>query len=214
MNMLINRINLGKKYFKVEILIAMVFFSILMLIFNLLNYYLIVKYPSLIRHYESIKGSTNLLARSIAAFTLCPFIEEALFRSILKPNNTSIKLFISALVVYPIYDFGICDNRILEYSIIIAVFAISYFTLTKLKFKKSITLSKQNTFILLIISSFIFGVLHVGYEYLIFDIRTLFYIFFPMISGLIWGIARLKYGLKYSVLLHCLNNAVIAVVFL
>jgi membrane protease YdiL (CAAX protease family) len=195
---------------------------IIFLIINIgLDYlfnYLVLRFPEdlVFKNIPCDNIKTNVLVFFIGATIYSPFIEEILFRSILRLNTKNIKLFISSIIavimLFVFRPLGSLESKALS----LICFIISYSRIRKLnipdiniKYKKPIIIYSLFT-----VSSILFGLCHLKYGYIEFDLKNMVLFLRHFIPGITFGYIRLKYGLKWSILMHSLTNALIFLPFL
>lgn len=140
-----------------------------------------------------------------------PIIEELIFRSILVKSRLNIVLCVGALL-YFFRDSVIHPAGIIL--IIIVVFTITILRNRKLFIKKSY--DKRQLLILTYIASFMFGLGHlINYNISLIAIPYLFVVFLTKsISGFLFSMFRLKFGLGYSILAHLLTNFLLYLIYI
>jgi membrane protease YdiL (CAAX protease family) len=144
----------------------------------------------------------------LSSLIVAPILEEFMCRSVLKPNSTTISIFLASLLIFPFsYLLHVSGNiKILIFALI---FPIAYIT-SKVIFKKysyidSYTATNKVTVALLIISSIIFGLNHIN-RYEEITLTTILLCSPHILTGFIFGYIRLKNGLIWSIILHFLSN--------
>lgn len=144
------------------------------------------------------------LEKLILFIFILPIIEEFSIRGIFAFNN---KIYIMISVVSTIIILFAFINNIL-FSSILSLFIIIFgiYILANNDFRINFnSFIKNNHLYILILSSFIFGILHLG-NYDKIDFHTFFKIIPKFIMGLYFGYIAYKYGILYSYMMHCINN--------
>ena len=162
----------------------------------------------------------NPMVFFILAVIIAPIMEECLFRSLIKPSQNEILVFICSWILFVSLAFIPAEaNLFLKYGLLLlSVFIIFLFlksVIPEKKMKKlQYQLHKYHRFIW-IISAVIFGYVHVwnyvsGFEFNF----ILFILIFPrIIAGYFFG--RLKIQNKelyWPMLLHAMNNGIVVLI--
>ncbi len=155
---------------------------------------------------------------------IVPLIEELNFRYFLRPFNINILLLFTSLLFLFLLMIKLFDF-ISFYSFIYALlaFIIIYKKIDPFNKKSTVDFIERNYNILFYISAIVFSLLHInnglnGLNDFNFNINTLLGYFFSLSSYFIFAIfvsnIRIKYGFKYCVLFHVLNNLIPALVMI
>lgn len=146
-----------------------------------------------------------------------PILEESIFRSLIKPSQSNIKLFICAIL----YIAGLAlipekGHWILRYTLIFITLSLFYYAMGELipeKFFLKISGFLTRWYLpIWIFGAIIFGMVHVfNYvENLYFDL-VLFILIFPrIIAGFFFGKIKIENkGMFWPILLHSMNNSMV-----
>ena len=146
---------------------------------------------------------------------LAPILEEFVFRSLIKPNDKSIAIFFSGLAGLILYIFL---GDILNPYILIAIVLTAVITTYALvinrgqKYKNDLLLNafNKNYIVILIITSIIFGLLHSFNYASLTEINTavLLLVFPRIVTGFLYGIFKIRNGLRWSIALHIMKNLI------
>jgi len=161
--------------------------------------------------------TNNPLVFFILAVIIAPIIEECLFRSLIKPSQNEILVFICSWILFISLPFIPAKaNLILKYSLLLlSVFIIFLFLksiIPEKKMKKTQYYLHKYYRLIWMLSALIFGYVHVwnyvsGFEFNF----ILFILIFPrIIAGYFFG--RLKVQnqqLYWPILLHAMNNGIV-----
>ncbi len=151
---------------------------------------------------------------------LAPAIEECFFRSLVKPSQNDLIIFLCAfLTVFASFFIPANIYWLLKYAFL-ALFILLMFLFLKEVIphktqRKSLYFLNKNYRIVWILSAFIFGLVHIFNYVDVFQINlVLFLLVFPrMIAGYFLGKIKIENGsLLWSILFHAMNN--ITVLFL
>ena len=146
----------------------------------------------------------------ITGMILAPIYEEIFFRSLLKFDKKNISIFtivISLLTMYNVYNNKYTNVLVLSI-ILILVFGIYLSS----NIDKVSNFIKKHFKYFFYASSLIFGLIHITNFSGNINILIALSIILTLpqtISGLIFGYARMKYGLIYSIILHIINNSIL-----
>lgn len=164
----------------------------------------------------------NPLKFIFLAAIAAPVIEECIFRSVLKPTATSLKVFICALL----YIIGILlmpddAHWALKYLLLAGSLILCYYALgeliPKLIYHKTCYWLHRHYLIVWILGAFIFGFVHI-YNYVDtfqVDLLLLLMIFPRIIAGFFFGKIKLENkSLVWPILLHSMNNSIVLIVVL
>ncbi|MEZ0487808.1 CPBP family glutamic-type intramembrane protease [Fibrella aquatica] len=169
-------------------------------------------------NYESVINShysTDLfikrvgLAEAIVLITISgPIFEELAFRLILIPSrfkislSTSSLLFLLICLLWTVNNF---ETYIICFFICLVFFTIIYCFLNQIFINKLI----KNRFTLFIVSSVLFGMIHLfNYSDFKYELIIIYpiYVLPQIIMGFLLGAIRIKHGFVWTVLLHILIN--------
>ncbi|MCB7480677.1 type II CAAX prenyl endopeptidase Rce1 family protein [Christiangramia sediminis] len=166
---------------------------------------------------ESLKE--NPLKFIFLAAIAAPVIEESIFRSILKPSATSLKIFICAIL----YLFGLIlipENAhwALKYILLLGVLALIYYAMGELiperYYRRACYWLHRYYLIIWILGAIIFGFVHI-YNYVdTFQLDlVLFLMIFPrIIAGYFFGKIKLENkGMIWPILMHSMNNSLVLI---
>ncbi|MDN3593620.1 CPBP family glutamic-type intramembrane protease [Zunongwangia endophytica] len=156
----------------------------------------------------------------ILAVIIAPIMEESLFRSLIKPSQNEILIFICSWILFLSLAFIPAEaNVILKYALLLlSVFIIFLFlksVIPERKMKRFQYYLHKHFRVVWILSAVIFGYVHVwnyvsGFE---FNIILFFLIFPRIIAGYFMG--RLKVQNKelyWPMLLHAMNNGIVVLI--
>lgn len=158
----------------------------------------------------------------ILAIIVAPIIEESIFRSLLKPTETHIKLFICAIL----YFTGILlipekGHWILRYTLLFATLFLIYYALGQLIGKRTFHMLcywlHRYYFIIWIAGAIIFGFVHIfNYvETFKVDLILVTMIFPRIIAGFFFGKVKLENKeMIWPILLHSMNNSMVLIFML
>jgi len=159
----------------------------------------------------------NPLKFIFLAAIAAPIIEESIFRSILKPTATSLKIFVCAIL----YIFGLIlipedAHWALKYILLFGVLSFIYYGLGELipktYYRQACYWLHRYYLIIWILGAIIFGFVHI-YNYVdTFQIDlVLFLMIFPrIIAGFFFGKVKLENkGMIWPILLHSMNNSIV-----
>jgi len=151
-----------------------------------------------------------------------PIIEESIFRSLLKPSATSLKIFICAIL----YIIGIVlipeeAHWTLKYLLVLGVIALVYYALGELispRFYKIVCYWMHRYYFLIWIGgAIIFGLVHIFNYVESFQMDlVLFIMIFPrIIAGYFFGKIKLENkGMIWPILMHSMNNSLVILIIL
>lgn len=157
---------------------------------------------------------SNLLRAFILIVVFAPIAEEMMFRTLVRPRHLDIILFLAVWPVFFLVRFVPLD---VHWAVKIAftlifLFAVTYIGGELLPKNRTITIRNwlnRHKNLLLIITSLIFGFVHITNYVEAFTINlTLFLLILPrIIAGFMLGFVKLKNtSLIWSMLLHAMNN--------
>lgn len=151
-----------------------------------------------------------------------PVIEESIFRSILKPSASNLKIFICALL----YLLGILlipeeAHWALKYVLLFGCIGLCYYALGELipekTFKKACYWLHRYYLIIWIVGAILFGFVHI-YNYVDsfhLDLVLILMIFPRIIAGFFFGKVKLENkSLIWPILLHSMNNSMVLIFIL
>lgn len=190
-----------------SLVINFFFFFFFSFVLNIISFFFIY---ILVDELPSLNLDTSLPYEIIF---VAPFTEEIIFRLLLKKNNKNIALWIVFLFLFLLMKFNIVDEKIIYLTFIILFMFIVFFTI-KDKTYESINLvsnKRRHTLLLIVTSSFLFGLAHISNLYSL-DAGLIFiiiYFFSHFIVGLLLSVIRMKYGILISILYHSALNGII-----
>ncbi len=200
--------------FGLMILCYFLFFFVLQLLNNSIFNLDLQKYEQM-EILEILKESP--LKFVFLAVVAAPIIEESIFRSILKPNTTSLKIFICSIL----YITGIVlipeeAHWTLKYLLVLGVIALIYYALGELispSFYRIVCYWLHRYYFLIWIGgAIIFGLVHIFNYVESFQIDlVLFIMIFPrIIAGYFFGKIKLENkGFIWPILMHSMNNSMV-----
>ena len=159
----------------------------------------------------------NPLVFFILAVIIAPIMEECLFRSLIKPSQNEILVFICSWILFVSLAFIPAEaNLILKYSLLLlSVFIIFLFLksiIPEKRLKKIQYYLHKYYRLIWILSAVIFGYVHVwnyvsGFEFNF----ILFILIFPrIIAGYFFGRLKIQNReLYWPILLHAMNNGIV-----
>lgn len=141
---------------------------------------------------------------------LAPVIEEFIFRSWFKWSRKYLAILIVLFVALIALSF--IRTKTLIYVAIMLILGIILFCVSKSRKQEIKELISLNIKYFYWGSSIVFGLIHasnfvgniwylIGFSFILGSPQ--------IVGGLIFGYARLKYGLRYSILIHVLNNSLL-----
>ena len=170
----------------------------------------------------SVKEHKSVFHLILMAVIIAPLAEEITFRSWLTYNRYLVSLFLSVLCIYWVLPlvlnfkiFQNVTNIAITISIGLSVYIVSCFLLKNTS-RNFIKKWNKNTRFLFLLSSFIFGYIHI-FNY---NITTNLLLFSPLIvlphiiGGLIIGYIRLNMGFIWGVFYHVLSNLISVSIFI
>lgn len=170
--------------------------------------------------FETLKESP--LKFAFLAMVAAPIIEESLFRSLLKPTATSLKLFVCAVL----YIAGMSlipeeGHWILRYTLLFTSLFLCYYALGELipeKIYRNTCYRLSRYYLLIWIGgAVIFGFVHIFNYVESFQLDlVLFMMIFPrVIAGFFFGKIKLENkGMIWPVLMHSMNNSMVLIFLL
>jgi len=210
--------NLGK---------TIVLFIWLFLISNLLSWYYIYKNPNVLLYLNNLELLTSLVLITIIPFVISIvyflYYNKDLLKSFFNIKFEIKKIIFSSLLFifwiffiqflskfFPNQDnYNIMDSMLkiktfdfffylLVFVVLAAIYEEIIFRFILWNFFKNYI---KSNFIVIILTAFLFAIMHLQY-----NMNLIIEVF---ILGIILGIIKLLYGLRYSILLHILNNSLI-----
>jgi membrane protease YdiL (CAAX protease family) len=137
---------------------------------------------------------------------IIPVIEEFSIRGLFVLNNKLNIILWSVCLIVLLFTF--ISKIWVLIPITLVIVALSILLLFNVEFKKAFNHFISNYFLLfLILTSFVFGLLHLT-NYQTLDTHTVLKILPRILGGFYLGYIANKYGIKYSILMHCLNNII------
>jgi len=153
---------------------------------------------------------------------LLPFIEEIGFRLYLKfkPINLALSIVVLSYysltkVVYNTYNTDINNQFTARILISLSIGSIAYLIILQYIYRIKVFWSKYFRWIYYF-SCFSFALIHtLNYKLTLNDFLLVFILTFPhLISGMVNGFIRIKYGFIYSFGSHFLNNSIVLILLL
>ncbi|MGA9324950.1 MAG: CPBP family intramembrane glutamic endopeptidase [Salegentibacter sp.] len=159
----------------------------------------------------------NPLKFGIMAVVIAPIIEESVFRSLVKPSENDILIFLCALLsLTAVYFIPVEAYWLLKYSLLLlSVFIIFIFLKAIIPQPLLARISRifSRRYILIwLISATVFGLVHIGnyVEGWEFNLMLFLLIFPRIIAGFFFGKVKIENGsLLWPILLHAMNNGLI-----
>ncbi len=161
----------------------------------------------------------NPLKFIFLAAIAAPVIEESIFRSVLKPTPTSLRIFFCAIL----YIFGLLiipeeAHWLLKYGLLLGTILFLFYALGQLvplKFYHIICYwLHRYYFVIWIAGAIIFGFVHI-YNYVDtfqLDLVLILMIFPRVIAGFFFGKVKLENkSLIWPILLHSMNNSIVLI---
>jgi membrane protease YdiL (CAAX protease family) len=154
---------------------------------------------------------------------LAPLIEEIIYRLWFLYSKTKLSLSIAILVPFFTIYLAKCTlnvqwSNLFFISIgasLVTIFPLSFFLLKRYENQKFIPFWEKNKKIFIIISSIVFGLMHIG-NYIITP-KVILYspvLFLPYIfTGFIFSYTRIRIGFFAGVICHSLHNFVIYLIY-
>lgn len=203
--------------FALMILCYFLFFFVLQILNTFIFNLDLEKYQQL-ELFETLQKSP--LKFIFLAAVVAPVLEESIFRSILKPTATSLKIFLCSLL----YILGILvipedAHWTLKYVLLLGVLGLVYYALGELiprqYYRKLCYWLHRYYLIIWILGAIIFGFVHI-YNYVdSFQLDlVLFLMIFPrIIAGFFFGKIKLENkGMIWPILMHSMNNSIVLIV--
>ncbi|SEM26148.1 CAAX protease self-immunity [Aquimarina amphilecti] len=159
----------------------------------------------------------NKLKAFLAMVVFAPFIEELMFRTLLKPKTTDLLLFLTSWSLFIITLFITLEFEwYYRYLLSIALVTVLFFTYKKIIsisfLEKAVTYLNNYRSITLQVTSIIFGFLHIFNYVDSFRIDSiLFLLIVPrIIAGHMFGKIKIENNhMIWPILLHSINNGVV-----
>lgn len=156
------------------------------------------------------------------AAVAAPILEESIFRSVLKPSASSLKLFICA-ILYIIGTLFIPEDAhwLLKYALVFGSLFLCYYALGELipeRFYKYACYWLHKYYLIIwIAGSIIFGFVHI-YNYVDsfqLDLVLIMMIFPRIIAGFFFGKIKLENKeMIWPILMHSMNNSMVLIILL
>lgn len=187
--------------------LLLVFFGLLIIsqLINICVYILFQKHP-IVHSFNRV--DRPLINIFLSGIILAPVLEEFTFRAPLRINRLSLSLFTTGLT-YTVLIFILSR----DYVFFILLIAVSlgffiYMLYKQLNFKKHY--NYKNTNAILVISSLLFGILHLVNITLLSSskVGVIVYVVSISLVGLMMAYLRLKFNLLVAIAFHSLNNLV------
>jgi len=150
-----------------------------------------------------------------------PVVEEMMFRTLVAPSHSDLILFLSAWPAFIVWNFIPGDIHWSIKLLFIAILLFSFYYILKQllpedRLSRIQVFLHRYTYAILIITSLLFGLLHISNYVDEFTINiALFLLIVPRIlSGYMMGMLKLKNkSLPWSMGLHFLNNGAVVLMF-
>jgi membrane protease YdiL (CAAX protease family) len=143
-----------------------------------------------------------------------PILEEFLFRAWLKFEVLGFVFLTISIIYFPLSQLKLVYEW-LPIALLLVAFPVFYLLFIKTainKYLKRLILIKHNIKVLLyILSSLIFGIVHITNADKI-HISTMLFCIPHIFAGLIFGYLRIKNGLIWAIALHILNNLILVLI--
>lgn len=137
---------------------------------------------------------------------IIPIIEEFSMRGIFVTNNKLNIILWTVCLILILFTF--ISQRWVVIPIILGIVALSLFLFFNLVFRQTFNHFISNYFLLfLFLTSVVFGFLHLT-NYQTLDTHTVLKILPRILGGFYLGYIANKYGIMYSILMHCVNNII------
>ena len=150
----------------------------------------------------------NILKKIIAGIILGPFIEEILFRFMLRPKYNNLICFFCFSFVMMIISIVRSNNNYLLFFATLSL--LSFFLILNKRYVRNAQRVLIKYFVYIFyLSCLIFGLYHItNYYPITFKLLLIVpVIFLPqIITGTVLGFIRLKFGIIYSMLFHAIIN--------
>ncbi len=159
----------------------------------------------------------NKLKAFLVMIIFAPFIEELMFRTLIKPTNKDLLLFLSSWTLFFLGLFITLElawyyRYIIFLVTLFAIFIIYERLIAKDHLKKTIRFLEKYKSITLQVTAVIFGFLHIFNYVDSFKFESiLFLLIFPrIIAGHMFGKIKIENGhIVWPMLLHAINNGVV-----
>lgn len=178
----------------------------------LVSIYLLLEKYHLIRTYETFDlFKYGFVGAMILCCVLAPLIEESMFRYQLRKWKLAICFIMISLAAIMAYFF---KNENIKFVIYVAflVLAITiYATVSSMRKRRLYSLWRKYYGFHFYFTALVFGIIHLGNikGLTLTDPSFVIYMLSQSFGALTMGYIRLKYGLRYSILLHGLFNAIL-----
>lgn len=137
---------------------------------------------------------------------IIPIIEEFSMRGIFVANNKLNIILWTVCLILILFTF--ISQRWVVIPIILGIVALSLFLFFNFVFRQTFNHFISNYFLLfLFLTSVVFGFLHLT-NYQTLDTHTVLKILPRILGGFYLGYIANKYGILYSILMHCVNNTI------
>lgn len=175
-----------------------------------LIYYLLLKFDLIVKYEEYDIFKRGFATAMILGAVVAPLAEEFLFRWQLRRPKVSV-WFVLISMGFLMSSFTTNEYaRFFIFIFLLVAGLVIFLTIGKLNRLKAIRVFRGYYIFLFYYTAVIFGYVHIfnmkGLT--INDPSFLIYISSQLFSGLSMGYIRVKYGLGYSILLHCCFNAI------
>jgi membrane protease YdiL (CAAX protease family) len=137
---------------------------------------------------------------------IIPIIEEFSMRGIFVINNKLNIILWTVCLILILFTF--ISQRWVLLPLILGILALSLFLFFNFEFRQAFNHFISNYFLLfLFLTSVVFGFLHLT-NYQTLDTHTVLKILPRILGGFYLGYIANKYGIMYSILMHCVNNII------
>ncbi|WP_371562919.1 type II CAAX prenyl endopeptidase Rce1 family protein [Flavobacterium sp. Arc2] len=142
----------------------------------------------------------------LMAVIIIPIIEEFSMRGLFVVNN-KLNIILWTLCLIAIFFTFISQSWVLT-PLMLGLITLSLILFFNFEFRRTFNRFISNYFLFfLCLTSIVFGLLHLS-NYPILDTHTVLKIFPRILGGFYLGYIANKYGIKYSILMHCINNTI------
>lgn len=164
----------------------------------------------------------NPLKLFVLAVVFAPIIEEMMFRTLIKPSHSDLILLLCSWPLFYLNRFIPADVHWMIKLGFVAIFLLTVFVILKQLIPKEQTVKLRGflsrfTITILIISSLIFGLVHINnyVEGFMVNAALIVLIIPRIISGFMMGILKIKNEhLGWSMALHAMNNGFVILILL
>jgi membrane protease YdiL (CAAX protease family) len=137
---------------------------------------------------------------------IIPIIEEFSMRGMFVLNNKLNIILWTICLILILFTF--ISQRWVLLPLILGILALSLFLFFNFEFRQAFNHFISNYFLLfLFLTSVVFGFLHLT-NYQTLDTHTVLKILPRILGGFYLGYIANKYGIMYSILMHCVNNII------